>query len=116
MRALFLPLMTAALVGCATTKQETTIVVPPQYTENVPIPKVAPTDLKKLNFKLMNKQAMEAFIASSNEDFVVYVLDEQNVAILIGNIQELRRYIQSQHEVIEYLKKVLDARTEKEQK
>lgn len=112
---LAIALLLLLLVGCqaAPKRQEGAVVVPPRYTENVPIPKVQPTELKDLNWKLMNRAEMQKFLASSNEDFVVYTLDSENVAILIGNIQELRRYIQSQQEVIEYLKKVLEARTEK---
>lgn len=104
-----------ALAGCASAPKETTIVVPPKYTDNVPIPKVQPTDLKKIQWKIMNRADMQKFVDAnkSNPNVVVFVLDEENSAILIGNIQELRRYIESQQEVIEYLKKVLDARTEK---
>lgn len=112
-------LATSVMSGCAMLqpkKQEVVITVPPKYTENVPIPKVQPTDLKNVKWKLMNKAEMQQFLASSKEDVVIYTLDDENVAILIGNIQELRRYIQSQQEVIEYLKKILDARTEKGEK
>lgn len=104
------------LAGCQTSlkRQETVVTVPPTYGENVPIPKVAPTDLKELKWKLMNRAEMQKFLDDhKGEDFDIYTLDGQNAAILIGNIQELRRYIQSQEEVIAYLKKVLDARSEK---
>jgi hypothetical protein len=103
----------ATLVGCqsAPKRQETVVVVPPRYTENVPIPKVQPTDLKDLKWLLLNREGMQRFLATNKEEFTIYTLDEQNVAILIGNVQELRRYIQSQQEVIEYLKAVLDARS-----
>ncbi len=108
------------LVGCASNspRQETVVVVPPSYTENIPIPKVQPVELQDIKFKLMNRIEMQKFLDANigKDNFTIYALDDQNVAILIGNIQELRRYIQSQQEVILYLKKVLDARTIKGEK
>jgi hypothetical protein len=108
-----------ALVGCSSSplRQEAVVTVTPRYAENVPIPKVQPVELNDLSFKLMNKETMRIFLESKiGDDFTIYTLDDQNVAILIGNIQELRRYIQSQQQVIVYLKKILDARTEKGEK
>jgi PBP1b-binding outer membrane lipoprotein LpoB len=104
------------LVGCQSAppkRVETIVTVPPRYTTNVPIPKVQPTDLKEIKWRILNREEMQKFLATNPQNFIIYTLDEQNSAILIGNIQELRRYIQSQQEVIEYLKKVLDARTER---
>ncbi len=114
---IFAILLAAMLVGCATkpTVVKTEVVVPPTFSDNIPIPKVEPIEIKEMKWKIMNKVEMQKFLAinNSSNDFIVYTIDDQNMALLMGNLQEMRRYIQSQQAKIDYLLGVIDARTKK---
>lgn len=104
-----------ALTGCVTKPQKPIeITIPPAYSDKIPIPKVEPTQLVDVNWKVMNQQELAKFLEDNKgKDFVIYALDETNNVNLVGNIQELNRYIKSQQEVINYLIKIIDARTQK---
>lgn len=102
------------LVGCATQKTtQTTITVPPTYSQNIPIPTVEPVRTEEVNWLLLNREKATKFIQSTPDDFLLYTIDDNGMKSLIGNIQELRRYILSQQAKIDYLIGVLDARKEK---
>lgn len=104
-----------ALSGCAIKSDgPREITIPPTYSDKIPIPKVEPTQLVDVNWKVMNKDELAKFLQENKDkDFVIYALDETNNVNLVGNIQELNRYIKSQQEVINYLIKIIDARTQK---
>jgi len=99
-------LITLVLAGCCT---KPPVVKPPEYAD-VPIPKVEPTQLKEVKWKLMNKVEMQKYLTTAKDDEILYVLDENNSVILLDNIQELRRYTESQQEVINYLVGIIKSR------
>lgn len=113
---LFLLGMVLALQACqnlpgAQRRNQEVVVIPPTYSENIVIPKVEPTSLKSVQWKLMNRVELEKFLkANPNGDYTLYTLDDGNMTILLDNIQGLKRYVQSQQAVIEYLLTVIDAR------
>ncbi len=106
--------MSMLLSGCASfIEEKPSIVIPPTYSEQVAIPKATPTELKPLEWRIMKKAEMQKFLSeNSGKDFVVYSLDDHNMKVLIGNMQELRRYIQEQQEVINYLVGIISLRRE----
>jgi hypothetical protein len=120
MRNKLLALLVGCLIltGCATTttaNKPTPITVPPTYSENIPMPTIEPVTTLPLEWRLLNKERAAKIISEmgSSDDFLLYTLDEANMSKLIGNIQELRRYIESQRAKIEYLVDVINARKNK---
>lgn len=98
------------LVGCSSVPEKPrTIVMSASYADKVPVPKVAPTDIKAVEWMLLDRTTMLAYLDANPGEFVVYALTEDGTSIMMGNIQELRRYIQSQQEVINYLLSVMNA-------
>lgn len=104
-----------ALTGCANTSlKPREITIPPTYSDKIPIPKVEPTKLNEVNWLVMNQESLKKFVEDNkSQDYIIYALDEKNNDVMISNLQEMNRYIQSQQEVINYLIKVIDARTQK---
>lgn len=95
------------LTGCAsTTPSEPDVInnTTPIAENNITIPKVDPTKLQSVRWKLMNENDLKAYIADNKgKPYIVYVLDQDNMKIEISNIQELRRYLKDQQAKIQYL-------------
>lgn len=94
------------------------VVVAPTYGDMVAIPKAAPTNLKPLQFKIQKIQVANAEKPNTPDTIVLYSLDELNMQVLTGNLDDLQRYIREQKAVIEYLTGLINLRrenTEKEQ-
>jgi hypothetical protein len=94
------------------------IVVAPTYGELVSIPKAAPTNLKPLQFQIKKVQVASSENPNTFDTIVLYSLDEMNMQVLTGNLDDLQRYIREQKAVIEYLTGLINLRretTEKEQ-
>lgn len=106
-------LASLVLVGCATTEpKKETVTTVIQYSQ-VPIPTLEPVETRNITWSLLNKERIKGILSQTgeNEDFLLYTLDEENIRILIGNIQELRRYIDSQNAKIKYLVDILNSRS-----
>ena len=72
------------LVGCASSP-----VLPIKPISNkLVVPKVLPTELKPVTWTTVNN---------------IYSLDKENMKLLIGNLDELKRYIVEQKAVIDFL-------------
>lgn len=109
-------LLSCVLIGCATTKTDT-ITAPQTVSSEIPIPTVDPLKVSDVQWKLMGPAEMQQFLVDhkdSNEVFV-YTLDDQNMAVMVGNIQEMRRYIESQQAKIDYLLGIMNSRSTKGQ-
>ena len=120
---LAMALLAFVLSGCANMmpkpKQEPEkVVVAPTYGDMVAIPKAAPTNLKPLQFKISKTQVASSENPNTFDTIVLYSLDEMNLQVLTGNLDDLQRYIREQKAVIDYLTGLINLRretTEKEQ-
>lgn len=94
------------------------VVVLPTYGEMVAIPKAAPTNLKPIQFQIKKVEVANLEKPNTFDTIVLYSLDELNMQVLTGNLDDLQRYIREQKAVIEYLTGLINLRretTEKEQ-
>ena len=103
------------LSGCAAAPVVTSNLVTPPV---VSVPVIAPTNLQPVSFQLATASTYAAFSdcfkADPNAHF--YILSQADMNNLVGNIQEMRRYILSQQASITYLSGVLDLYTKPVQK
>jgi NAD-dependent SIR2 family protein deacetylase len=99
------------LTGCASMPKPDKVIIMPQYSDMIAIPKVMPTTLKPLSFKVMNGTQLTNFEKlHTNETIVLYSLDDANLQIFTTNLDDLHRYIKEQQAVITYLTGVIDLR------
>jgi hypothetical protein len=120
---LVMAVLAALLSGCANMMPKKPappekVVVMPTYGDMVSIPKAAPTNLKPLEFKIKKVQVANAEKPNTTDTIVLYSLDELNMQVLTGNLDDLQRYIREQKAVIDYLTGLINLRrenTEKEQ-
>ena len=102
------------LTGCGTVKVEkTTPTILPTYSDMVAIPIAAPTKLKKVNWLVVNNNVMiDLLKINKDTPIVLYSLDELNMQTMIGNMDDMSRYIQEQRAVIAYLTGLIELRRE----
>lgn len=107
-------LMLSIMVGCSTVKVEkTTPTILPTYSDMVAIPVAAPTNLKKVNWQVVNNKVMNELLKNNTDTpIVLYSLDELNMQTMIGNMDDMSRYIQEQRAIIAYLTGLIDLRRE----
>jgi len=109
---LILACLVLTLSGCVTFGQKKEPAFTPQeQISEVAIPKTRPVELGEVKWTLMNPDVMAKWIEENKgKDVIIYAVDENNMKVAIDNIQELRRYIQQQQEVINYLVGIVDQR------
>lgn len=108
-------LFTSVLSGCAsqTTTSISTPSVLPTYSDAVAIPKATPTNLKNIDWVIHNQYSIQQLIKThGNEPYMLYSLNSVNMQILVGNMDDLARYIKEQQAVIAYLTGLIDLRRE----
>lgn len=88
------------LVGCATKPKPIEIIIPPTYSDNIPIPKIEPPEFKEITWDISQRE----------DKSVIFVLTSDQMDNLVHNLQEMKRYVLSSEEVRTYLIKVIDAR------
>lgn len=103
------------LSGCTAAPVVTSNLVTPPV---VSVPVIAPTSLQPVSFQLATASTYAAFADCFKPDSNahLYVLGQTDMTNLVGNIQEMRRYILSQQASITYLSGVLDLYTRQVQK
>jgi hypothetical protein len=110
------------LSGCSTVLPKSKVepekvVVLPTYGDMVSIPKAAPTNLQPIQFTIRKVEVASSEKPNTLETIVLYSLDEMNMQVLTGNLDDLQRYIREQNQVIKYLTGLINLRREeKEQK
>lgn len=114
MRSKFL-LLALLLSGCTAAPVVTSNVVTPPA---VSVPVIAPTNLQSVSFQLATASTYQAFADCLKADPSAhfYILGQTDMNNLVGNIQEMRRYILSQQASISYLSGVLELYTKPVQK
>jgi len=117
---LMMAMLAFVLSGCAnmTPKKPAPpekVVVLPTYGDMVAIPKAQPTNLKHVEFKIKKVQATPEN-SNTPDTIVLYSLDELNMQVLTGNLDDLQRYIREQKVVIDYLTGLINLRREEKEK
>lgn len=100
------------LAGCHTCPTIPDPVEKPPVYGDVVLPVVRGTDLKDVKWELMDQAELQKLVEEkkNTKGFFVYVLDQSGMETEIGNMQELRRYIQQQQAAIEFLVGVIKSR------
>lgn len=116
-----LMIVATALTGCAAVipkpkPEPEKVVVLPTYGDTVSIPKAAPTNLKPIQFTIKKVEVASVEKPNTTEAIVLYSLDEMNMQVLTGNLDDLQRYIREQKAVIEYLTGLINLRREEKEK
>ena len=116
-----LMIVATALTGCAAVMpkpkpEPEKVVVLPTYGDTVSIPKAAPTNLKPIQFTIKKVEVASVEKPNTTEAIVLYSLDEMNMQVLTGNLDDLQRYIREQKAVIEYLTGLINLRREEKEK
>ena len=116
-----LMLVATVLTGCAAVMpkpkpEPEKVVVLPTYGDAVSIPKAAPTNLKPIQFTIKKVEVASVEKPNTTEAIVLYSLDEMNMHVLTGNLDDLQRYIREQKAVIEYLTGLINLRREEKEK
>lgn len=116
-----LMIVATALTGCAAVMpkpkpEHEKVVVLPTYGDTVSIPKAAPTNLKPIQFTIKKVEVASVEKPNTTEAIVLYSLDEMNMQVLTGNLDDLQRYIREQKAVIEYLTGLINLRREEKEK
>jgi hypothetical protein len=114
---IMLIILTVILSGCANMMPKPPappekVVVMPTYGDMVAIPKAQPTNLKHVEFKIMKVEVANNEKANTPEMVVLYSLDELNMQVMTGNLDDLQRYIREQKVVIDYLTGLINLRRE----
>lgn len=119
MKKITLIAMMALMTGCSLMPKKAPppdkIVVLPTYGEMVSIPKATPTQLKKIEFKIKKVEVASLEKPNTTETIVLYSLDEMNMQVLAGNLDELHRYIREQKAVIDYTTGLINLRREQKE-
>lgn len=102
-----------ALSGCATNKKpELPVTILPTYGDLVAIPKVQPTNLKSVSWQVLTRPELDKMLGDKTTPIVLYSLDQENLQILTGNLDDMQRYILEQQAVIKYTTGLIDLRRE----
>jgi hypothetical protein len=112
---LALLLVAITLSGCSLfspKKSDVPVTILPTYGDMVAIPKVQPTNLKPIYWQVLTRVELEKMLSDKTTPFVLYSLDQENLQILTGNMDETQRYILEQQAVIKYTTGLIDLRRE----
>lgn len=106
----------AALGGCQTAAERPAIaLIDPVKPAPVPVPTVAPVNMRDVTWKVYNVAQLETLIAEQkakgDTKFVLMALTPKGYENLSLNLSDLERYIREQKQVTLYLKRTLDARS-----
>lgn len=103
------------LSGCGvftTKKPELPVTILPTYGDMVAIPKAQPTNLKPVSWLVLTRPELEKMLSDKTTPIVLYSLDQDNLQILTGNLDDMQRYILEQQAVIKYTTGLIDLRRE----
>jgi hypothetical protein len=100
----FLAFLLLMLSSCAETKFSAS----PTQLPVANAPEAAPLNLQPFSWKIYNESDLRQLIANlpPGSHVVLYTLDGDNYAAFDADLNELQRYIQEQHEVIEFYRKL----------
>jgi len=100
------------LAACQTTGPTPVVVEYPR----VAVPSAHPVHMREVIWKVYNADELEKLVEelkqNPDEEFVLIALTPKGYENLSTNIIELERYIKDQKEIIAFLKKTLDNRSE----
>ena len=107
-------MIAAMLSGCQLmkTKKDEPPTILPTYGDMVAVPKAKPTDLKPVEWKIYTRTELEKLLADKSKPVLLYSLDETNMDILTGNLDDMNRYLLEQKAVIDYTTGLIDLRRE----
>lgn len=105
----------ASLGGCATTDKSDnkSLTIVPSYSENIAIPKVQPTNLRPISWQVVNNESLLQIANNpKNKLAVLYLMNDEQMNTLSGNMDDILRYIREQNAVISYLTGLITLRPE----
>lgn len=91
------------LTGCSLFSQPETVVETRILERDIPVvERPTPLDLKKIKFKVITLENLEAFIEELEKEKVYIIMTVKDYEILATNIADLKKYILEQKRIIVY--------------
>ena len=103
--------LSLTLTACATTAPNPPpIIIAP--TPPVNPPKADPIVMAPVQWKVYSSDELKALAAKNGGSFVLFTLDTDNFKHLNGNLVDIKRFIEQQNAIIDYLTKAANAPSE----
>lgn len=106
-------LLSVLIGGCATTEPR-----PITKIENLPTinpPPVDPMSMLEVRIIVLNKEELEKFLDEMSDDTAIFALTPKNYENLALNMQEIKRYILQQQQIVLYYESILQKEVTDEQ-
>ena len=98
--------MVLMLAACSTIPNQPTVIIAPAVP--VVIPKVSPIIVQPVQWKVYNSTELKTLgeeLSKTNTQVILFTLDTTNFQNLNLNLADIKRYIASQQQVIDFLTK-----------